>query len=185
METVTPRAVRSRIPVGISSCLLGERVRYDGGHRHSALIATQLDGIFEFRPFCPEVAIGLGVPREPIQLVRTPQGIRVRGVQNSVVDVTDKLENIGQQVAAEFADICGYIFKARSPSCGTEGVMTWTEHGDEDGPNGTGAYAAALMNALPGLPVTDEECLQDPLRRKLFVEEVSRRFQQIHNSQLT
>ncbi len=72
-----------KITVGISSCLLGERVRYDGGDKYDPLINTQLAELFEFRPCCPEMAIGLGVPREPIQLVRTARGIRVRGVQQS------------------------------------------------------------------------------------------------------
>jgi uncharacterized protein YbbK (DUF523 family) len=173
-----------KIPIGISSCLLGEQVRYDGGHRLNALITTQLSGIFEFRPFCPEVAIGLGVPRQPIQLVRTAQGIRVRGVHKRELDVTRKLQVYGQQVASGYTGICGYIFKARSPSCGPHGVATWTEQGEEDGPNGIGAYAAALINAIPGLPVTDEDRLQDPLQRQHFIGQVSRWHQQ-HCSRLT
>jgi len=165
---------QSKIPVGISSCLLGEPVRYDGEHKHNVLITTQLQDIFEFRHFCPEVSIGLGVPRDPIQLVHTPRGIRVRGVHNPELDVTSKLEDYGQRVATEYADICGYIFKARSPSCGTASVATWTEQGFEDRTNGTGIYAAALIEAMPGLPVTDEECLQDPIQRGYFIEEVTR-----------
>jgi len=164
---------QSKIPIGISSCLLGEPVRYDGDHKLNLLITTQLQDIFEFRHFCPEVAIGLGVPRDPIQLVHTAQGIRVRGVHNPKLDVTSKLEGYGQRVATDYADICGYIFKARSPSCGIESVTTWTEQGLENGTNGTGVYAAALIEAIPGLPVTDEECLQDPIQRDLFIEEVT------------
>ena len=168
-----------KIPIGISSCLLGEQVRYDGGHRHNSLITTQLSRIFEFRPLCPEVAIGLGVPREPIQLVHTAQSIRVRGVHNPTLDVTGKLQAYGQQVASGHADICGYIFKARSPSCGPRGVATWTEQGQEDEANETGAYAAALISAMPGLPVIDEESLQDPGQRENFIAQVTRRHQ--HN----
>jgi uncharacterized protein YbbK (DUF523 family) len=169
-----------KIPIGISSCLLGEQVRYDGGHRHNSLITTELCGIFEFRSLCPEVAIGLGVPREPIQLVSTAQGIRVRGVHKPELDVTRKLQAYGQQVAGGYTDICGYIFKARSPSCGTRGVATWTEQGDEDGPNGIGAYAAALISAIPGLPITDEEDLQDPVQRRHFIAEVTGWYQKNH-----
>ena len=169
-----------KIPIGISSCLLGEQVRYDGGHRHNSLITTQLSGIFEFRPLCPEVAIGLGVPRQPIQLVHTAQGIRVRGVHKPELDVTRKLQAYGQQVATGYTDICGYIFKARSPSCGTRGVATWTEQGDEDGANGIGAYAAALISAIPGLPITDEEALQDPAQRQHFIAEVTGWYQKNH-----
>ena len=169
-----------KIPVGISSCLLGEAVRYDGGHRYHALINTQLAELFEFRPRCPEVAIGLGVPRSPIQLVRTDRGIRVRGVHNPNIDVTRALEVYGRCVAREFADICGYIFKARSPSCGIEGVMTWTEQGNQYGPDGTGAFAAALVSMLPELPVTDETRLQDPALRKQFIARVFACFHSQH-----
>jgi len=87
--------------------------------------------------------------------------------------VTSKLDGDGKRVATDYADICGYIFKARSPSCGIESVTTWTEQGLENGTNGTGVYAAALIEAIPGLPVTDEERLQDPLQRKYFIEEVT------------
>jgi uncharacterized protein YbbK (DUF523 family) len=166
-----------KIPVGISSCLLGEHVRYDGGHTYVSLINTRLADIFEFQPCCPEVAIGLGVPREPIQLVRTDPGHRVRGVHNPELDVTRQLEDYGRQVAAEQVNICGYIFKARSPSCGIVGVATWTEQGIEASLDGTGAYAAALMNAYPGLPVTDEDYLQDPTQREHFIAAVTARFQ--------
>ena len=161
-----------RIPVGISSCLLGEPVRYDGGHKYDPLINTQLDRLFEFRPCCPEVAIGLGIPREPIQLVRTDHGVRVRGVHDPDVDVTRKLEACGNRIAREFLDICGYIFKARSPSCGTQGVATWTEQGRQAGSDGNGAFAAALIRARPDLPVTDETHLQDPEQRALFIDRV-------------
>jgi len=161
-----------KIPIGISSCLLGEPVRFDGGHKYDPLINTQLADLFEFRPCCPEVAIGLGVPREPIQLVRTGQGIRIRGVNNPDIDVTRKLVDYGNRIAREFADICGYIFKARSPSCGMEGVATWTQQGKQAESNGTGAFAAALIRAYPDLPVTDETRLQDAVLRKHFIEDV-------------
>jgi uncharacterized protein YbbK (DUF523 family) len=161
-----------KITVGISSCLLGERVRYDGGDKYDPLINTQLAELFEFRPCCPEMAIGLGVPREPIQLVRTARGIRVRGVQHPEIDVTRKLQEAGNSRAREFADICGYIFKARSPSCGIAGVTTWSEQGEQTGLDGSGAFAAALMSARPGLPVTDEIRLQNPELRVQFIEAV-------------
>jgi uncharacterized protein YbbK (DUF523 family) len=161
-----------KIPVGISSCLLGEQVRYDGGHKFDPLINTQLAELFEFRPCCPEVAIGLGVPREPIQLIRTDRGIRVRGIHHPDIDVTRRLRDAGSRIAAASADIGGYIFKARSPSCGVAGVTIWTEQGMQDGLDGTGAFAAALIGARPGLPVTDELRLQDPLLREHFIDAV-------------
>ena len=169
-----------KAPVGISSCLLGEQVRYDGGHKYDLLINTQLAKLFEFRPCCPEVAIGLGIPREPIQLVRTDHGIHVREINNPDIDVTRKLEDYGNHIAREFTDICGYIFKARSPSCGIEGVATWTEQGSQAEADGSGAFAAALISAHPGLPVTDEARLQDPVLREHFIESVFSRYRKHH-----
>lgn len=176
---------QQKITIGISSCLLGESVRYDGGHRYDALINTQLAGLFIFRPCCPETAIGLGVPRDPIQLVRTDHGIRVRAVHAPNIDVTRKLENYGTGIAREFTDICGYIFKARSPSCGIEDVATWTEQGSQAGADGSGAFAAALIGARPDLPVTDEVRLQDPLQREQFIKRVMACHRQHHPGRAT
>jgi len=161
-----------KIPVGISSCLLGEPVRYDGGHKYDPLINTQLAELFAFRPSCPEMAIGLGVPRAPVQLVSTERGVRVRGVHNPELDVTRKLQEYGNSRATELTDICGYIFKSRSPSCGMAGVAIWTAQGVQAGLDGSGAFAATLISARPGLPVTDEVCLQNPRQRVQFIEAV-------------
>lgn len=145
-------------------------MRYDGGHKYDPLINTELARFFAFRPCCPEVAIGLGVPREPIQLVQTELGIQVRGVNNPDIDVTRLLDDYGCRIAREFTDICGYIFKANSPSCGLEGVTTWTEQDKQAGTDGTGAFAAALLRMRPNIPVTDEARLQDPLQREHFIQ---------------
>ena len=161
-----------KIAVGISSCLLGEQVRYDGGHKYDPLINTELARFFAFRPCCPEVAIDLGVPREPIQLVQTELGIQVRGVNNPELDVTRMLEEYGRRIAREFTDICGYIFKAHSPSCGLQGVATCKEQDSHCEPVGTGAFAAALLGNEPDLPVTDENRLRDPQLREEFIENV-------------
>jgi uncharacterized protein YbbK (DUF523 family) len=165
-----------KIPVGISSCLIGEHVRYDGGHKYDSLIDSQLASLFEFRPCCPEVAIGLGVPRNPIQLVRTDHGIRVRAVHDPDIDVTRKLEEYGTATARQLADLCGYIFKAGSPSCGMEGVMIWTEQGNQAGSDGTGAFAAAFLKTHPDFPVTDETRLRDPAQREQFIHDVFTRY---------
>jgi uncharacterized protein YbbK (DUF523 family) len=162
----------TKIPVGISSCLLGEQVRYDGGHRYDPFINKQLADYFEFRPFCPEVAIGLGIPRAPIQLVKTASGVRVKGVDNPALDVTDRLAHYGLQVAQDMDDICGYIFKARSPSCGMEHVKTWRENGAPDRSDGIGVYAQAIMRAHPNLPVEEEDQLNDPALCDNFIEQV-------------
>ncbi|MGN2392788.1 DUF523 domain-containing protein, partial [Pelomicrobium sp. G1] len=111
-----------RIRIGISSCLLGAEVRFDGGHKRDAYLTETLARYFEFVPVCPEVAIGLGVPRETIRLVRCPQGIRAVGARDPSQDFTDRLETYGRRMAAELKGLCGYVFKRASPSCGMERV---------------------------------------------------------------
>jgi uncharacterized protein YbgA (DUF1722 family)/uncharacterized protein YbbK (DUF523 family) len=166
----------TKIPVGISSCLLGEHVRFDGGHKYDRFINRRLADFLEFRPFCPEVAIGLGIPREPIRLVRTADGIRVRGVKNTTLDVTDRLVACGERAAREMDDLCGYIFKARSPSCGMERVKTYHDTGLPGRSDGTGAYAQAVMLAHPNLPCEEEGRLNDPDLRDSFIERVFTRY---------
>lgn len=170
-----------RIPVGISSCLLGETVRYDGGHKYDTTINTCLGKHFEFRAFCPEVAIGLGIPREPIQLVRTGTGLAVRGIERPDQDVTQVLTDYGKQVAADNGELCGYIFKARSPSCGLRHVRTVDAAGMSAKKNGSGAFAQALTRCRPNLPVIEEGMLQDRAIRNNFIEQVHvyHRWQQI------
>ncbi|MGB5538871.1 MAG: DUF523 and DUF1722 domain-containing protein [Gammaproteobacteria bacterium] len=166
----------TKIPVGISSCLLGEQVRFDGGHKYDRFINRRLADFLDFRPFCPEVAIGLGIPREPIRLVRTERGVRVLGVKNSALDVTGRLGDCGVKVARGMDDVCGYIFKSRSPSCGMERVKTWTESGQPDRPDGVGAFAQVIMRAHPNLPCEEEGRLNDPDLRDNFIERVFIRY---------
>ncbi len=161
-----------RIPVAISSCLLGERVRFDGGHKLDPDINTHLAALLEFRPCCPEVAIGLGIPRPPIRLVRTDGRLRALGVSDPALDVTGRLAAYGDRVACELDDVCGYIFKARSPSCGMAGVRTWDRQGRPGRSDGVGVYADAIMRAHPGLPVEEEDRLHDPALRENFIERV-------------
>jgi uncharacterized protein YbgA (DUF1722 family)/uncharacterized protein YbbK (DUF523 family) len=167
---VTARA--KKIPVGISSCLLGQNVRYDGGHKYDAFINRRLADFFEFKAFCPEVAIGLGTPRPPIRLVTTADGVRVRGVQDPAQDVTLRLADYGRQIAERQDDLCGYLFKSRSPSCGMERVKTYHETGMPGRSDGIGAYAQAIMQACPNLPVEEEGRLNDPDLRDNFIERV-------------
>jgi uncharacterized protein YbgA (DUF1722 family)/uncharacterized protein YbbK (DUF523 family) len=176
-----------KIPVAISSCLLGEHVRYDGGHKYDQFINRQLAGFLEFRAFCPEVAIGLGIPRTPVRLVSTVDGVRVLNVKDPSVDVTDKLVAYGNQVASNLDEVCGYIFKSRSPSCGMERVKTWHESGQPGRSDGTGVYAGAIMRAHPNLPVEEEGRLNDPVLRDNFVERVFTcyRWQQLKKQGIT
>lgn len=176
-----------RIRIAISSCLLGQQVRYDGGHKHNGYITATLGQFFEFIPFCPEVAIGLGVPRPPIRLVAVgKQRIRARGVKDPSLDVTDQLAAYAKTVAPQLADVSGYIFKKASPSCGMERV---TVYGAKDIPSGSasGIYAGTLMAQLPEMPFEEEGRLMDPCLRENFLERVFvyHRWQQLIAQRLT
>jgi uncharacterized protein YbbK (DUF523 family) len=163
---------KAKIRVGISSCLLGEKVRYDARHKLDAHITGTLSRWFEWEPVCPEVAIGLGVPREPIQLVERPgEQPRAVGVQTPTLDVTDPLQDYARTVAAEFANICGYIFKSGSPSCGIQGVVIHAPGGRPVG-EGSGIFAQALKERCPSLPMEEEVRLHNPLLRERFIEQV-------------
>ena len=160
-----------RIPVGISSCLLGARVRFDGGHKRSGYISDVLSRFFRFVPMCPERAIGLPVPRQPIRLVRFGGETRARGTRDAALDVTTALTAYGEQVAAEADDLCGYIVKKASPSCGMERVKVYSAEGMPDG-QGRGLFTAALMKSRPLLPVEEEGRLNDPRLRENFIARV-------------
>ena len=160
-----------KIKIGISSCLLGNEVRYDGAHKYDAYINEILGRYFEFIPYCPEVGIGLGVPRPPIHLVQLNDAVHVRGVYDRNLDFTAELENYARETAAGFENICGYIFKTRSPSCGVEGTGIFNDM-DECIAEGSGLYAQEIMNACPELPVIDEERLLNPRNRENFLERV-------------
>ena len=159
------------IRVGISSCLLGQEVRFDGGHKRDAYIMGTLSQFFEFVPVCPEEAVGLGIPRQPIRLVRSGKGVRVVGVKDPRLDPTDALAEFGRQTAGRLDDVSGYILKNNSPSCGMERVKIYSEKGMPER-KGVGIYAAALMEALPLLPVEEEGRLGDPVLRENFIERV-------------
>jgi uncharacterized protein YbgA (DUF1722 family)/uncharacterized protein YbbK (DUF523 family) len=159
------------IRVGISSCLLGEEVRFDGGHKRDAYITGTLSRFFEFVPVCPEAAVGLGIPRQPIRLVRRGGSVRAVGVKDPQLDPTDALAEFGRKTASRLADVSGFILKNNSPSCGMERVRIYSEKGMPER-KGVGVFAAALMEALPLLPVEEEGRLGDPVLRENFIERV-------------
>ena len=115
------------LALGISSCLLGEEVRHDGGHKKHHWIVHTLGRFVEFRPVCPEMGIGLGVPRPRIRLTGKVNGPRIVGTGDPALDVTETLAAFGRQQAEALDDISGYIFKNRSPSCGVWHVPVWQE----------------------------------------------------------
>ena len=151
--------------------MLGEVVRYNGGHKRDRYITEILSEHFEYVPYCPEVAIGLGVPRATIRLRASSDGPRAVQREVGARDVTDRLAHYGRAVAAQGTDLSGYIFKSRSPSCGTARVKVYNDRGS---PSGTapGIYTAAFRKARPLLPVEDEGRLNDPDLRDNFIERV-------------
>ncbi|MCP1728376.1 uncharacterized protein YbgA (DUF1722 family)/uncharacterized protein YbbK (DUF523 family) [Natronospira proteinivora] len=170
---VLPRLSGSdRIPVGISSCLLGEEVRYNGGHKRHRYVEQVLGRYFDYLPLCPEVAIGLGVPRPPIRLVGDPDAPRAVHVDQPDHEVSQDLSGYGRRQGQRLAGhISGYILKAKSPSCGMERVKVYDRKGMPTG-SGRGLFAAELMAAQPVLPVEEEGRLNDPHIRDNFIERV-------------
>lgn len=163
-----PSATAGKIAIGISSCLLGEEVRFDGGHKRDSYILGTLSDYFTFRPVCPEVAIGLPIPRPPIRLVQQQDGIHVVGVKDPSVDVTDRLHAYGRKMADEMRGISGFIFKRASPSCGMERVKLYAPDGRSIG-KAAGAFAEEMMKGQPLLPTEEEGRLGDPGLRENFI----------------
>ncbi len=149
---------RHRPRLGVSACLLGRPVRYDGGHRDEPLLHHELGPLVRFLEVCPEVAIGLPVPRPPIQVVAVGGEHRVRGVARPEDDYTEALSAQARRVDAP---LDGFVFKARSPSCG---LGTTPVHGPDGDARGLtdGAFAAALAARFPAIPLCNESDLQDP-----------------------
>jgi uncharacterized protein YbgA (DUF1722 family)/uncharacterized protein YbbK (DUF523 family) len=158
------------IKIGISSCLVGENVRFDSGHKKNAFITGVLKDYFEFVPFCPEVEIGLGIPREAIRLVTIDDDVRCIGTKNKDLDVTDQLYDIADQQKSWHSDLCGYILKKDSPSCGMERVKIY--HQDMPTKKGVGIYAQRLLENFPCLPVEEEGRLEDAHLRENFIQRV-------------
>jgi len=162
---------QSRIPVGISSCLLGESVRYDGGHKRNAYLVDVLGRYFEYVAYCPEVAIGLGTPRPPIRLSGDAASPRAVGIKDPQLDVTDALSEYARSVLDKASRLRGYVFKRGSPSCGMERVKVYTPEGMPGGTS-SGIYAGTVMRVLPTLPIEEEGRLSDPVLRESFVTRV-------------
>lgn len=160
----------SKIPVGISSCLLGEQVRYDGGHKNNEYIRQTLGQYFDFRAFCPEVASGMSIPRPTIQLRYSEHGIRSVGVKDHRMDVTDQIQSACAQ-QQWLNEMCGYILKKDSPSCGMERVRIYRDNNYADR-TGTGLFAQFIKDRYPLLPMEEEGRLGDPHLRENFIQRV-------------
>lgn len=161
----------SGIPVGISSCLLGNQVRHDGGHKHSRFCTQVLSKHFEFHSVCPELEAGMGVPRPAIHLRQYPQGLRLIETRGTI-DHTDAMASVIERVIPTLANLRGYILMAKSPSCGMERIKVHNEQGQVIHRDGRGMFAEALIQAYPLMPVEEEGHLNDDLLRENFIERV-------------
>ena len=161
--------------LGISSCLLGEAVRYDGGHNRDPFLVQTLGPMVEWVPVCPEVEVGLGTPRETIRLVHHPtdgDGVRLMTAKTNV-DLTKAMRRYARQRVSALATegLSGYVLKKDSPSCGMARVKVWRDKGMSER-NGRGIFAAELLRQYPNLPVEEEGRLHDPSLRENFIDRV-------------
>ena len=161
-----------KIKIGISTCLLGQNVRYDGGHQWDRYITETLGRYFAWVPVCPEVEYGLPVPREAMRLVGDPAAPRLMTIRTGIDHTAgmqawarDKLETLAGE------SLCGFIFKSKSPSSGMAAVKVYTP-GGMPVKRGVGIFAAAFMTRFPLLPVEEDGRLHDPLLRENFIERI-------------
>ena len=160
------------IRIGISSCLLGEPVRFDGGHKRDPFLTETFGAFVEWVPVCPEVECGFGTPRESMRLVHVDNGVRLLTVRTAV-DLTDRMvEYARRRVAAlDAEDLSGYVLKKDSPSCGMDRVKVYSTRGVPER-SGRGIFAARLVERFPSLPVEEEGRLSDARLRENFIERV-------------
>lgn len=158
--------------MGISSCLLGNRVRFDGGHKHDKYLTDTLGKYFEYVPVCPEVEYGLPVPREALRLIGKPEEPRLVTVKTGI-DHTDGMKRWAHKKLDELEneDLCGFIFKSKSPSSGLTSVKVYSENGVSI-KKGIGIFANALIKRFPLLPVEDDGRLNNPEIRENFIERI-------------
>ncbi len=180
---MTPAPLR----LGISRCLLGDEVRFDGGHKKDNFLTEVLGRYVEWIPVCPEVEAGLGTPREAMRLVGDSQHPRLVTIKSGT-DHTRAVERMTAYRIQELEelDLSGYVFKKDSPSCGMERVRIYNDHGIPDR-NGVGLFARAFIEQFPLIPVEEEGRLRDPTLRENFIERVFcyRRWQDLVQSGVT
>jgi len=159
------------IQIGISACLLGEKVRYDGGHKASQYCMQELSQVFSYVPVCPEMAIGLSTPRPTIRLVQEESGIRLLASDKSF-DVTDAMQAFSEERVAALDYLSGYIVCAKSPSCGMERVRVYDGRTGYSSKSGVGLYTANLQRTYPYLPVEEDGRLHDLVLKENFITRV-------------
>jgi uncharacterized protein YbbK (DUF523 family) len=165
-------AMGTAVRIGVSACLLGQKVRFDGGHKRDAFLAETLAPHVAWVPVCPEVEVGMGTPREPLRLVRANGRVHMVTTRTAI-DYTETMNDWAERRLDELAreDLDGYILKKDSPSCGVERVKVYRDDGSAVR-DGRGLFARTLLARLPLLPVEDEGRLADAQRREDFLERV-------------
>ncbi len=169
---MTNRNPKSKIKVGVSSCLLGEKVRWDGNHKQDRTVKDGLGRLFEWVPTCPEVEIGMGIPRETVQLTGNSETPRMVG-NTTGTDWTQRMNRYSRKRSTELAkmDVCGYIFKSKSPSCGITCIPV-TGNSGKTHRYGRGLFAESFMQQCALAPVEDEDRLHDARVRENFITRV-------------
>lgn len=159
-----------KIRIGISSCLLGHNVRFDGGHKLDRLIRDVLGAYLDFVPVCPEVEVGLPTPRETLRLVGEPDRPRLV-FSKSGEDITERMQNWAHRRCDELEkeNLCGFIFKSKSPSSGMERVKLYDKNGVPS-KQGVGVFARVFMERFPLIPVEEDGRLHDDKLRENFIE---------------
>jgi uncharacterized protein YbgA (DUF1722 family)/uncharacterized protein YbbK (DUF523 family) len=170
--SATP-APAAGLRIGVSACLLGDEVRFDGGHKLDHFLVDTLGRFVEFVPVCPEVGVGLGVPRETLRLVEIAGATRLLGNKTGS-DITERMQRFSARKVRELEalDLSGYVLKKDSPSCGFERVRLYRAETGIPTRSAVGLFAAALMSALPLLPVEEEGRLRDHRLRENFIERI-------------
>lgn len=165
--------IAGRPVIGIASCLLGNQVRYDGGHKHDRYLTDVLGRFVDYAPVCPESECGMPIPREAVRLVGDPDNPRLK-TQKTAQDKTEMMLDWarGRLDELEKLDLSGYIFKSRSPSSGMQRIKVYDEEGRLISNNGVGIFARAFMERFPLIPVEDDGRLHDPVLRENFIQRV-------------
>lgn len=159
------------ITIGISACLIGEKVRFDAGNKPSNFCIKELGQHVTYKAYCPEVAVGMPIPRATIRLIKDEQMIKVSRPDGSG-DVTSAIKAYGKKIAALSKDLSGYVFCAKSPSCGMERVKVYSSAGNPLQVQGIGVFSREIMKANPLLPCEENGRLNDPILRENFVARV-------------
>ncbi|WP_117233211.1 YbgA family protein [Vibrio maerlii] len=158
-----------KVKIGVSACVIGEKVRFDSGHKMNRFVANEIKEYFDYVPVCPEVGIGLSVPRPTIRLMYDEERIALVETKDASRDYTDKMHAFSDAKVDELMgeQLCGYVVCAKSPTCGMERVKVYKKgHADT---NGVGLYTKTLMEKMPWLPVEEDGRLQDPILKENFI----------------